>query len=110
MIFALAFRRPSGGGAGGWAVGRPPGRGAGGGWWIWSPRNMGDWIGRTLSKVRIERLLGRGGMAEVYLGLHTTLNRNVAVKILHGHLSGDPNLLQRFRAEAQAVAGFRHPN
>jgi len=71
---------------------------------------MGDWIGRTLSKVRIERLLGRGGMAEVYLGLHTTLNRNVAVKILHGHLSGDLDLLQRFRAEAQAVAGFRHPN
>jgi len=71
---------------------------------------MGEWVGRTLSKVTIERLLGRGGMAEVYLGLHTTLNRHVAVKILHGHLSGDPNLLQRFRAEAQAVAGFRHPN
>jgi serine/threonine-protein kinase len=49
-------------------------------------------------------------MAEVYLGVHTTLNRPVAVKILHGHLSGDPSLLQRFRAEAQAVAGLRHPN
>jgi tRNA A-37 threonylcarbamoyl transferase component Bud32 len=71
---------------------------------------MGDWVGRTLSKVRIERLLGRGGMAEVYLGLHTTLNRQVAVKILHGHLSGDESLMARFRAEAQVVAGFRHPN
>jgi serine/threonine protein kinase len=54
--------------------------------------------------------MGRGGMAEVYLGRHTTLNRPVAVKILHGHLSDDETLLSRFRSEAQAVAGLRHPN
>lgn len=69
-----------------------------------------SWVGRNLSKVEIERLLGRGGMAEVYLGRHTTLNRPVAVKILHGHLSNDDVLLQRFRSEAQAVANLRHPN
>jgi len=71
---------------------------------------VSDWIGRTLSKVEIQKLLGRGGMAEVYLGRHTTLNRPVAVKILHSHLSEDSLLLNRFRAEAQAVAALRHPN
>jgi serine/threonine protein kinase len=69
-----------------------------------------DWIGRTLSKVTIQKLLGRGGMAEVYLGVHNTLNRPVAVKILHGHLLEDDSLMERFRSEAQAVANLRHPN
>jgi serine/threonine protein kinase len=49
-------------------------------------------------------------MAEVYLGLHTTLNRPVAVKILHAHLAGDEQFLTRTRDEAQAVAALRHPN
>ena len=71
---------------------------------------MTDWIGRTLSKVTIQKLLGRGGMAEVYLGVHNTLNRPVAVKILHGHLLEDDSLMVRFRSEAQAVANLRHPN
>jgi tRNA A-37 threonylcarbamoyl transferase component Bud32 len=69
-----------------------------------------DWIGRTLSKVTIQRLLGRGGMAEVYLGLHTTLNRPVAVKVLYGHLLEDDTSMARFRSEAQSVASMRHPN
>jgi serine/threonine protein kinase len=71
---------------------------------------MTDWIGRTLSKVEIQKLLGHGGMAEVYLGRHTTLNRPVAVKVLHSHLVDDPQVLERFRNEARAVAGLRHPN
>ena len=71
---------------------------------------MTDWIGRTLSKVTIQRLIGRGGMAEVYQGIHNTLNRPVAVKILHGHLLDDDALMERFRSEAQAVANLRHTN
>jgi len=71
---------------------------------------MADWIGRTLSKVEIRERLGAGGMAEVYLGHHTTLNHPVAVKILHGDLTHDELFLNRFRAEAQAVAALRHPN
>lgn len=71
---------------------------------------MADWVGRTLSKVFIEQKLGRGGMAEVYLGRHQTLNRPVAVKILHAHLMEEPELQRRFMAEAQAVASLRHPN
>jgi serine/threonine protein kinase len=69
-----------------------------------------DWIGRTLSKVTIQKLLGRGGMAEVYLGVHNTLNRPVAVKVLHGHLLEDDALMERFRSEAQSVASLRHAN
>ena len=71
---------------------------------------MSDWIGRTLGNVQIERLLGRGGMAEVYLGRHTSLMRPVAVKILHGFLNDQPELHDRFLREARVVAGLRHPN
>jgi tRNA A-37 threonylcarbamoyl transferase component Bud32 len=71
---------------------------------------MNGWVGRTLSKVRIDRLLGRGGMAEIYLGTHATLDRQVAVKILHAHLLDDIDLQRRFLDEAQAVAQLRHPN
>jgi serine/threonine-protein kinase len=71
---------------------------------------MSDWIGRTVSKVEIQKLIGRGGMADVYVGRHTTLDRLVAVKVLQSHLSEDTNLLSRFKSEAQAVAAMRHPN
>lgn len=71
---------------------------------------MSDWVGQTLSKVEVQKLLGRGGMADVYLGRHTTLNRPVAVKVLHAHLTENDSLLGRFRGEAQAVASMRHPN
>jgi serine/threonine protein kinase/class 3 adenylate cyclase len=69
-----------------------------------------DWIGRTLSKVEIQKLLASGGTADVYLGHHTTLDRAVAVKIIHGNLIQDEVILNRFRAEAQAIAALRHPN
>ena len=49
-------------------------------------------------------------MADVYLGRHTTLNRPMAVKILHPHMTVNPELRRRFRDEAQAVAALRHPN
>lgn len=71
---------------------------------------MTEWVGKTLSKVRIDNLVARGGMAEVYLGMHTTLNRPVAVKILHRHLEGQSDLQVRFEREAQVLATLRHPN
>ncbi len=49
-------------------------------------------------------------MAEVYLGRHLTLDRLVAVKVLHSHIESDPDLLARFHREAKVVAGLRHPN
>ena len=71
---------------------------------------MIDWIGRTLGRVQVESLIARGGMAEVYLGTHTTLQRKVAVKILRNQHGDDPRLLERFELEARAVARLRHPN
>lgn len=71
---------------------------------------MSDWIGKTLGKVRIEKLLGRGGMAEVYSGTHISLQRPVAVKFLHGYLEENSEVFERFQREARVVAGLRHPN
>jgi serine/threonine protein kinase len=69
-----------------------------------------EWVGQTLSKVLIEKQIGHGGMAEVYLGHHGTLKRAMVVKILYAHLSADPRHIARFHTEAQAVAALRHPN
>src|SRR6185295_17447099 len=71
---------------------------------------MNEWIGKMLSKVHIDSLLARGGMAEVYLGVHTTLQREVAVKILRNQYEDDPALLERFQREARVVAKLRHQN
>lgn len=71
---------------------------------------MTDWLGKTIGRVRIEKLLARGGMAEVYLGTHLTLERLVAIKLLQSHIEEDPDLLERFHREAKVVAGLRHSN
>jgi serine/threonine protein kinase len=71
---------------------------------------MPEWLGKTIGNVRIEKLLARGGMAEVYLGTHLNLERPVAVKLLHSYIEEEPLLLERFRREAKVVAGLRHPN
>jgi len=54
--------------------------------------------------------LGEGGMANVYLAIDTLLNREVAVKILRGDLSGDAVALLRFQREANAASALSHPN
>ena len=71
---------------------------------------MAGWVGRRLGKVDIELLLARGGVAEVYLGRHATLQRAVAVKVLNAQYADDPDLQERFRREARVVAMLRHPN
>jgi serine/threonine protein kinase len=71
---------------------------------------MPEWIGKTIGKVRIERAIAKGGMAEVYLGTHLTLDRAVAVKVMHNFVESDPDLQSRFEREAKVVAGLRHPN
>ncbi|MBZ0265918.1 DUF975 family protein [bacterium] len=58
----------------------------------------------------IIRLLGEGGMGEVYLGRHDRLDRLVAIKILREHLSRDPMLRERFHQEARLQASLTHPN
>src|SRR5688572_18916093 len=71
---------------------------------------MADWIGRTLGRVKIESLVARGGIAEIYLGTHITLHREVAVKILRNSFEDDPRTRERFEREARAVAKLRHAN
>jgi len=67
-------------------------------------------IGRTLGGVRIERLLGKGGMARVYYGWDEPLQRPVAVKIIGERYRDDPAFVQRFLREARTIAAWRHPN
>jgi len=71
---------------------------------------MNSWVGQTLGKVRIDALLARGGMAEVYIGTHTTLLREVAVKVLRNNYDEHPHALERFQREAMVVGKLRHPN
>ena len=67
-------------------------------------------IGKSLGKVRVEMFLAKGGMAEVYIGTHTTLQRSVAIKFLKTDLQEDPDLRDRFEREARVIAMLRHPN
>ncbi len=71
---------------------------------------MASLIGKEIGKYRITERIGRGGMADVYLGIHTHLDRKVAVKVLHSHLLEGGDFVARFKREAKAVANLRHPN
>ena len=66
--------------------------------------------GSTLARYRIERLLGKGGMATVYLATDLRLKRAVALKIPRQLLLDEPELLQRFEREAHTMASVEHPN
>lgn len=59
---------------------------------------------------RLERELGRGGMGVVFLATDLTLDRQVAVKVVHPDLSTNRTIATRFLAEARTVAKLRHPN
>jgi len=67
-------------------------------------------IGRQLANFRLERVLGRGGMAQVYYGLDVKLQRPVAVKVIDARFRDNPAYARRFVREAQAVATWRHEN
>ncbi len=67
-------------------------------------------VGGRLRHFTIERLLGRGGMGNVYLGSDTSLERPVAIKVLAPEISHDPEVVARFEREARAQARLRHPN
>lgn len=58
----------------------------------------------------VEQSVGQGGMAEIYKGRHTSLNREVAIKVLHSTFTSSPEFRARFEREAQTVAALRHPN
>jgi serine/threonine-protein kinase len=66
--------------------------------------------GDILGPYRIERELGRGGAAIVYLAWQQRLERPVALKVLYEHLRGDAGFVERFLFEARAAARLNHPN
>jgi eukaryotic-like serine/threonine-protein kinase len=61
-------------------------------------------------RYRLERILGTGGMASVWLARDERLGRAVAVKLLSDSLAQDESYLSRFRREARLAAGLSHPN
>jgi serine/threonine-protein kinase len=68
-------------------------------------------IGQLLDgRYRVESLIARGGMATVYLGTDTRLDRTVALKIMHAELANDEDFVRRFVGEARSVAQLSHPN
>jgi serine/threonine protein kinase/tetratricopeptide (TPR) repeat protein len=71
---------------------------------------MATLTGRTLGKYRVGERIGRGGMAEVYEGVHPTLHRKVAIKVLHPHLMESEDFIARFEREARSAASLRQPN
>lgn len=66
--------------------------------------------GSVVAGYRIERVLGSGGMGEVYLAAHPSLPRYDALKVLNTELSGDPDFRARFVREADVAARLDHPN
>src|SRR5512145_2111022 len=67
-------------------------------------------IGSRLGPYQITAKLGEGGMGEVYRATDTKLRRDVAVKVLPGTFTEDPERLARFEREAQLLAQLHHPN
>jgi len=67
-------------------------------------------IGDTLAGYRIDAFVGSGGMGEVYRALDTSLNRNVALKLLVPRLADDEGFRRRFLHESRLAASLDHPN
>src|ERR671939_497067 len=80
----------------------------------WVPWSVGGGrvvIGALLNgRFRLEEKIGSGGMSTVYRAFDPTLERWVAIKIMHRDISTDPDQLERFRREARAVARLSHPH
>src|SRR5436305_3828486 len=64
----------------------------------------------TLSHYRVERLIGAGGMGEVYLAEDTALHRKAALKLLPARFTRDEERVKRFKREARAASALNHPN
>jgi len=66
--------------------------------------------GTLIGAYRLVSLLGKGGMGEVYLALHTTLGRKVALKLLRTQYAVDRDAVRRFFTEARSASQINHPN
>ena len=66
--------------------------------------------GQRIGPYQIASRIGAGGMGEVYQARDTTLNRQVAIKVLLPAVASDPDRLARFRREARVLASLNHPH
>ena len=64
---------------------------------------MVNWTGEHIGKYQVKKLLGQGGMGQVYQAFHPALERDVALKVIHTRLARDPEAVDRFQ-------GPRHPS
>ena len=72
---------------------------------------MSTLVGTELDgRYRLDALIGAGGMSTVYRAVDTTLERDVAIKLMHREIATDSDQLERFRREARAVAQLSHPH
>jgi serine/threonine protein kinase len=70
---------------------------------------MADRIGQQIGNYRLDRLIGSGGFAEVYLGEHLHLGTQAAIELLHAQLA-TASELEQFRTEARTIATITHPH
>jgi beta-lactam-binding protein with PASTA domain len=80
---------------------------AGAGWISGTSVSVGDVLG---GRYRVTARIGAGGMATIYRAVDESLERVVAVKVLHPHLAEDASFLARFRVEARSAAALLHPH
>ena len=85
-------------------------KGAGGTSSSWTMSAPRDLAGKTLGDFHVERLLGEGGMGQVYLARQVSLDRPVALKVLKEEWTSNPTYMSRFESEAWAAAKINHPN
>ena len=71
---------------------------------------IGRWTDEVVGSFRLGPLLGRGAMGEVYEAVHAQSSERAAVKLLHPHVLGQPEFVERFSREAKVVASLDVPN
>jgi serine/threonine-protein kinase len=91
--------------------GTSPGTDPPGGATSYLPPQIDPMLGQVLAgRYLIQRKLGEGGMGAVYLATHNVLEKQVALKVLHGEFARKPDLVERFMQEAKAASRIRHEN
>ncbi|MGH7272892.1 MAG: protein kinase domain-containing protein [Nitrospiria bacterium] len=65
--------------------------------------------GENVGPYRVIEQLGSGGMATVFKAYHPSLDRYIAIKVLHAAFKADPQFFERFQREARIVAKLEHP-
>jgi serine/threonine protein kinase len=67
-------------------------------------------VGQRLGKYELSERLGQGGMAQVYKAYQPTIERFVAIKVMHSHLAESADFVERFKREARGLGQLRHPH